>query len=450
MKERFFKVIGGPLNERGYSIATSFEEIETNNKRTPSTIYILGMLPFEEGIVKTFKTKREIFYTHIVELTKRSKDRVNQVDTESYLASSPLQILSFNAEQRLKQEFLEGLYSNSLSSSNIKSSEIKIITNNKEYGYRNKVEFGFYEDYDEYNLYLSFFKREGNSGKYILEDGTSIADPRINELGLRIVKILKEFNISGKELKTLLIRSSSVEVKARLYVTNNEILFENPELKAKFADLPISVVFSDKKSPASITDSFLLNSNDVMTETIDNMKFHFAIDGFFQVNIPVFESMIKDVKEYINTNINSHKPSINLLDLYSGVGVIGMLLSMMFKHVKGVDMSQESKDFSELNTKLNNISNYTYVQSEAEKIVELINPNEVLFLDPPRIGCHLKVIEKIIETKPEHIFYLSCNPITQARDFELLKEIYNIEFIRGYNFYPKTPHLESLIILMRK
>ncbi len=72
----------------------------------------------------------------------------------------------------------------------------------------------------------------------------------------------------------------------------------------------------------------------------------------------------------------------------------------------------------------------------------------VVILDPPRAGCDKKLIEKLIEEKPEKIIYLSCNPITQVRDVELLVEAgAKIESIEAFNFFPHTPHIESLVTL---
>ena len=189
MKERYFRVVGGPINDRGYSVATTFEETEVNNKRQPKILYTLGMLPNEEGLVKVFKTKGEVFFGHVIELTKESNVRVKPKDKESYLASSPFQILNFEAEQDYKTQFLSELF----------SVPVTIFTNKVEYNYRNKVEFGFYEDYEKYSLSLSFFRREGNGGKYILANGSSIADDRINAKGLEIVAILENNKVIGRD-----------------------------------------------------------------------------------------------------------------------------------------------------------------------------------------------------------------------------------------------------------
>jgi 23S rRNA (uracil1939-C5)-methyltransferase len=435
MKERFFKVVAGALNDRGYSIASQFEETETNTKRQPKILYTLGMLPGEVGMVKIFKTKGEEFFAHVIELEKQSESRVTPKDSESYLASSPFQILDFEFEQEYKIKFLSDLF----------GVQTDVYTNNIEYSYRNKVEFGFYEDYENYNLNLSFFRREGNGGKYILENGSSIADPRINTKGLEIVEILKKNTVIGKDLKTLLIRTSNRDVRANLYVTNQGFLTKYPQAIDELKTANVSVIYSNKNSPASNNNGYLVEDSQVLTQDINQFQFEFAADGFFQVNVDVFKEVIADCEQYIiNENIKG-----NLIDFYSGVGVIGLMLAKNFENIKSVDSSPEAEKYTISNAKLNSINNLEFTRSEAEKIVEVINSDDILFLDPPRVGCHKKVIDRINEVKPPYIMYLSCNPITQTANYELLKDNYSLEFIRGYNFYPKTPHLESLIILKK-
>ena len=81
-------------------------------------------------------------------------------------------------------------------------------------------------------------------------------------------------------------------------------------------------------------------------------------------------------------------------------------------------------------------------------MLEYIAPDEVVILDPPRAGCDKKLIEKLIEKKPKKIIYLSCNPITQVRDLEILIENgAKLKTVEAFNFFPHTPHIESLISL---
>ena len=82
-------------------------------------------------------------------------------------------------------------------------------------------------------------------------------------------------------------------------------------------------------------------------------------------------------------------------------------------------------------------------------VTEYITPDCTVILDPPRAGCDRKLIDKLNEVKPTKIIYLSCNPITQARDIAPLAEHYSVKKLQPYNFFPHTPHIENLAILSK-
>ena len=88
--------------------------------------------------------------------------------------------------------------------------------------------------------------------------------------------------------------------------------------------------------------------------------------------------------------------------------------------------------------------------NKSENVLNYIEPDQTVILDPPRAGCDRKLIDKLNEVKPKTIIYLSCNPATQARDVKLLLETYQIADIKTFNFFPRTPHIENLIILRQK
>ena len=118
--------------------------------------------------------------------------------------------------------------------------------------------------------------------------------------------------------------------------------------------------------------------------------------------------------------------------------------------VVGVEVVSSAVDLANRNALANNISNYRAVCSTAENLSEdSMQDVDVVVVDPPRSGLHRKVIDMLLKSLPNKIIYLSCNPETQARDLKLLNEQYSIDSVSGYDFYPGTLHLESLVILER-
>ena len=136
-----------------------------------------------------------------------------------------------------------------------------------------------------------------------------------------------------------------------------------------------------------------------------------------------------------------------LLDLYCGTGTIGIYLSDLYKEVFGIEINKDSVKNAKLNKKLNNIKNIDFICSDASNIKEKY---DTITVDPPRIGLSKKVIEKILEIKPEKIIYTSCNPNTLKRDIKLLEDNYYVKEITPVNMFPKTEHIEVVCYLSRK
>jgi 23S rRNA (uracil1939-C5)-methyltransferase len=87
------------------------------------------------------------------------------------------------------------------------------------------------------------------------------------------------------------------------------------------------------------------------------------------------------------------------------------------------------------------------VHTTSENALEYIDDAHALIVDPPRAGLHTAVVDRILDVEPPQVIYLSCNPSTQARDVKKLLQKYKIRAIEGFNFFPRTPHIESLVVL---
>ena len=72
---------------------------------------------------------------------------------------------------------------------------------------------------------------------------------------------------------------------------------------------------------------------------------------------------------------------------------------------------------------------------------------DIIITDPPRDGMHKKVIEQILKIKAKRIVYVSCNSATQARDTNILKELYKITNIQPIDMFPQPHHVENIVVL---
>jgi 23S rRNA (uracil1939-C5)-methyltransferase len=135
------------------------------------------------------------------------------------------------------------------------------------------------------------------------------------------------------------------------------------------------------------------------------------------------------------------------VDLYSGVGTIGLTIGG--PGVTLVEINEHA--VREMRRNIDELAiDAEPVLAASENALDYITGDKLIIVDPPRAGLHANVIDRLLSETPERIIYLSCNPVTQARDVALLAETYGIRAHTGYNFFPKTPHIEHLVILDKK
>jgi 23S rRNA (uracil1939-C5)-methyltransferase len=199
----------------------------------------------------------------------------------------------------------------------------------------------------------------------------------------------------------------------------------------------LDIYYSSPKSPASIPTQQLESfGSTVLEDRIGGHTIRYSVLSFFQVNIPVFTKALEDIQR--------HTKDLPVIDMYSGVGTIGVCLETTDTLVES---AQENSELARQNALAKNIK---VVHAASENALEYIDSDHCLVVDPPRAGLHQSLIDKLLEVKPPKIVYLSCNPCTQVRDVVQLIDSYKITEAKGYNFFPRTPHIESLVVLEKK
>lgn len=400
-------------------------------------LFAWGGLPGERVEVQLTKKKSHFVEGIVTHVEQPSPERIAPRDPGSYLSTSPWQIMDFAAENRYKAALVEEAFE---LHDIVLPDPIAIYTDGKEYEYRNKVEYSFWFDTNENQFDLAFFRR-GTHGKIPIEK-TSLARPEITGLSQEILRVLNARHVEGRSLKTLLIRSDQAGQTAwQLYVKNEDFPAKAivDEVKSGSA-ICGEIIFSNPKSPASvITKRLYASSQTVLSDTILGVSFRYATEGFFQINLPVYEQALKDMREWI-------EPGKPVLDLYSGVGTIGLTIGG--DNVTLIEINEHAVREMEQNiTALGREGSAKAVLAASENALDHISKEACIILDPPRAGLHEDVITKLLTETPKRIVYLSCNPATQARDVMRLAEKYGIRAHQGYNFFPRTPHIEHLVVL---
>lgn len=361
--------------------------------------FFWNALPGETVTDFTITKNKSRFLEAIVnKIENPSVHRIAPKDS-CYLATSPWQILDYDYELTQKAELLTEIFSQH----QIIIKDIAVKTDYRPYFYRNKMEYSLYWDLNTQKIRPAQHQR--GSHRKIPLDSSSIEHP---EIFAAATKIIDDLNARGEEARryqSLLLRCNQ----------NGKIsggLYENKKPHPVFKNLQ---------------------------DTLLGHKYSYSPNGFFQINLPVYELALKEIKKYILTS--------EILDLYAGVGSIGLSVANGRK-LTLVECNPAA--FSELEKNCAKLKNTSPILANSENTLDFISAKQTVILDPPRAGCHQKLITKLLEVAPPVIIYLSCNPATQARDLQLLLEKYRLEKVQPFNFFPRTPHLENLVILKLK
>ena len=274
-----------------------------------------------------------------------------------------------------------------------------VTTDNIAFGYRNKMEYALYYNNEDGLIYPAC-RHRGTHIKFPITQ-SSLERP---EIWAKCQEIFADLNARGEEARkyqTLLLRCNQEGV-----VSGG--LLENGKSHPVFEPLK---------------DALL------------GHEYSYSPNGFFQINLPVYELALKAIAEHLGDQQK-------VLDLYAGVGTSGLSVARD-RDLTLVELNGSA--YQELQHNCEGTSAKP-VLSASEEALEYIESDQAVIVDPPRAGLDYKLIDKLLEVHPPKIIYLSCNPATQARDAKKLLKKYRITSCIPFNFFPRTPHLENLLI----
>jgi 23S rRNA (uracil1939-C5)-methyltransferase len=182
-------------------------------------------------------------------------------------------------------------------------------------------------------------------------------------------------------------------------------------------------------------------------ETLEQYQFKIGPKSFFQTNTFQGEKLYQVAREYAGLTGNE-----NVYDLYCGTGSIGIFLSGNAKKVIGVEMIKEAVDDATENALVNKVAHAKFFAGDVSEVcneaffAEHGRP-DVIITDPPRAGMSEQLVKKILEIEAPVVVYVSCNPATQARDLNLMKDKYSVTRVRPVDMFPHTHHIENVVQL---
>ncbi len=417
------------------------------------TLFTPGGLPGDRVLGKVIKTTPRFGVVDILKRIKLSENRVNPPCPVFFKCGGcKFQDLSYEKQLHFKVQVVRDSIKRI---AHIEIAEnIKIIPADTQYQYRNKGSFavtgkggkpqiGFYAE-----------------GSHNVADSTTcdILLPKINAtkewlrqlLEKHDISIYNESNYRGL-LRGLIIRHS---------ISTGETLVGLVTHKGKFprgflAGLTNESDLKRLRIVGLIQNVNMQNTNVIMgpenrvlwgkdryKESLGGLTFHLSLGSFFQVHSEQAEKLYTLISQWT-------EGGQTIIDAYSGSGGIALWLAKQDRKVIGVEKFAPAMEDARLSAKNNEISNCHFLTGTVEEHAPNLDENIHTFIvDPPRKGCSEEVIKALIETQPQQIIYVSCNPSTLARDLARL-DGYRIKEIHLIDMFPQTQHVETAIRLIK-
>ena len=191
------------------------------------------------------------------------------------------------------------------------------------------------------------------------------------------------------------------------------------------------------------------DGTEMCEQMVGDLRFSFHAGEFFQNN----PHILPDFAEHVRTEALRGGAVENLVDAYCGSGLFCLTAAREFKEAVGIEISESSIDWARRNATQNKIENCRFIQGDASNIFAEVtfNPAKTaVVIDPPRKGSSPEFLDQLINYAPRRVVYVSCNPATQIRDLEHVKERYRITRIQPFDLFPQTRHLECVVTLERR
>jgi 23S rRNA (uracil1939-C5)-methyltransferase len=411
-------------------------------------IFVEDVAPGEEVAVTISEKKKSFYLATLNKVIRKSPDRVEKPFCEYFgvCGGCQLQHLSYPAQIQAKEmwlkEALEGIAKQKI------NFPLNVHKAPKEWEYRRKICLHFHWDVEKFEA--GYYSRDNTSLLQVQSCPIFCAknDPVFSD----VYAFLQHFKGYLGCIGDVYIMKAAQEKEKYLVrfffrkkIPTNAQAVLDTHLQ-KFPKFVTVWIESPSKS--------LVGGSQVHEVEEAGLQVRISPRAFLQ-NFPEQSlKLYRDVIELISSNMQQKNSKKSVLDLYSGVGILSLLLAQDALEVYGVEFNKEAVELAKINAQLNKIENAHFIAARVEDALrgKLKNKNfPTWIVNPPREGLSEQVVNGILQFCPETVVYISCMPSTLSRDlFKLCENTYTIKKVQGYDMFPQTTHLETVVLLEKK
>ena len=425
------------------------------------TVFVPGAAPGDEADVRIVKDCKRYAFGILDHLRTPSPDRI-PVDcaVAGPCGGCSLRHLDYTAELRAKQENVTDAFRRI---GGLDVPVLDICPSPEVDRYRNKVQFPVGLDKNG-NPCIGFYA--GRTHRIVPCPDCKLQPGVLNDIGNALCRFFAENGIQpyNEETGRGLVRhiflrrgAHSGQIMVCLVCTRPNFPHADAlctRLREQFADIATILLNVNSKNTNVIlgTETHTLYGPGYIEDTLCGVPVQLGPLSFYQVNTLAAERLYGIAAQYAQLT-----PDDLLLDLYCGMGTIGLSMVDHCRELVGVEIVPEAIESAKANAARMGDSVAAKSrffcadagQAATRLAAEGLHP-DVVMLDPPRKGCDEATLSAVVRMAPRRVVYVSCNPATAARDAAWLEQNgYHAEKVQPVDLFPRTKHCETVVLLSK-
>lgn len=409
-------------------------------------LFVPGAIMGETVTVHVLKVNKNFGYAKILSVDTPSPERVEpECSVCDKCGGCAMWHASYAEEKRFKKQKVM----QNLKKAGVECKVGDVVSTNVITHYRNKAQYPVREQNG--NIAVGFYR----NGSHAVIEGECKIQPKIFDSIARFIKgqmlclgisAYNEQTLKG-DMRHIYLRANADFSSIMLCLVVNK--------KPQRTDALVSAVLGEFKQISTVYLNYnnkntnvvlgqnyeLLYGDGKICDSLLNKKFLISPQSFYQVNHDGCELLYSLAGDYI-------KGAKSVLDLYCGIGTVGICTADSSASLTGVEIVEEAVKNATHNAALNNMQNAEFFAADAKDIAKITGKTfDAIVVDPPRKGCDAKTLEFLIESNPKKLVYISCDSATLARDLAILKNSFEIVDVTPVDMFPRTHHIETVVLL---
>ena len=414
-------------------------------------VFVPQALIGEEVEISIVDKQKRYATAELLRVVKSSKNRIRpKCFIQNTCGACPLMIARYPAQLEYKQDLLK--------QSLIKYAQIdprkvaRVKASEDVFGYRNQFKLPC--AMEEGRLVSGLFMP--NSNYFIDVKKCWIHEDGLERVRMDIMHVLNthdcvSYNPHDKKgIRNLVVRGFDNRYQCTI-VTGNEELDErliSDLMRIKGLTSLWQSIHTIKKTPEVFGNKMMhLAGETSLAMELDGLKLRISPRSFFQLNSKQAVQLYRTIASMVKENNEL------IVEAYSGIGAISLYLKDKAKEIIGIESIKDAVVNANQNAALNGCEHVSFLCDDAANKLTYLSKKrsiDVLVVDPPRSGLDDAMLECILRSKIKNIIYVSCNPATLGKNLAVLSSRYNVDRIQPIDIFPHTPHVETVVQLVRK